>query len=247
MNNFRYTRPERFPPIVKNLIIINALVFLAQAVFDKQYQLTELLMMRPITSQALRDAVASIPPHMEVPEFKPYQVFTHMFAHAPFPMFYHILFNMFTLWMFGRVLENVWGSKRFLIFYIACGLGAAALHLGLQYFRSEQLLEAIQAHNQAGIDKYQGALAGALGASGAIMGVMVAFAYLFPNTELYIMLIPIPVKAKWAMLGLAAIDLFGGVSQIQGDNIAHFAHLGGAITGFIIVLIWNKTNRRTLY
>ena len=247
MSNFRYTRPDRFPPIVKNLVIINVLVYLAQAIFDSQYQLTELLMLRPIVSEELRTAVAQIPPHIEVAEFKPYQVFTHMFAHAPLPSLYHILFNMFTLWMFGRVLENVWGPKRFLLFYIACGLGAAALHLGLQYFRSEQLLEAIQAGDQAGINKYDGALAGALGASGAIMGVMAAFAFLFPNTELFIMFIPIPVKAKWAMLGLAAIDLFGGVSQIQGDNIAHFAHLGGALTGFIIVLIWNKTNRRTLY
>lgn len=92
-----------------------------------------------------------------------------------------------------------------------------------------------------------GFLAPAVGASGAIMGVMAAFAYLFPNTELYIMLIPFPVKAKWAMLGLAAIDLFGGVARVSGDNIAHFAHLGGAITGFLIVFFWNKTNRRSLY
>ncbi len=247
MSDFRFTRPERFPPIVKNLIIINVLVYVAQAVFDSQYQLTNLLMMRPIISEELKTAISQIPPHIDVPAFKPYQVVTHMFAHAPLPSLYHILFNMFTLWMFGRVLENVWGAKRFLFFYLACGLGAAALHLGLQYFRCEQLLHAIQANDQSGIDKYSGALAGALGASGAIMGVMAAFAYLFPNTELYIMLIPIPVKAKWAMLGLAAIDLFGGVSQIQGDNIAHFAHLGGALTGFLIVLIWNKTNRRTLY
>lgn len=247
MSNFRYTRPDRFPPIVKNLVIINVLVFLAQTMFDSQYQLTEILMMRPIVSTELKSAVMQITHSDSFREFKPYQVFTHMFAHAPFPMFYHILFNMFTLWMFGRVLENVWGSKRFLLFYLASGLGAAALHLGLQYFRSEQLLDAIQVGNQAGIDRYGGALAGALGASGAIMGVMAAFAYLFPNTELYIMLIPVPVKAKWAMLGLAAIDLFGGFGNIQGDNIAHFAHLGGAITGFLIVFIWNKTNRKTLY
>lgn len=92
-----------------------------------------------------------------------------------------------------------------------------------------------------------GFLAPAVGASGAVMGVMAAFAYLFPNTELYIMFLPIPIKAKWAILGLVAIDLFGGVAQVSGDNIAHFAHLGGAITGFLIVLYWNKTNRRSLY
>ncbi|HEY6064073.1 MAG TPA: rhomboid family intramembrane serine protease [Chitinophagaceae bacterium] len=247
MSNFRFTRVDRFPPVVKNLIIINVLVFVAQAIFDQQYQLTEKLILRPIISGDLKNALAQISPGEQIPQFQPYQVFTHMFAHAPFPMIYHILFNMFTLWMFGRVLENVWGAKRFLFFYLVCGLGAAALHLLMQYFRCEQLLHAIQANDQAGVYKYSGALAGALGASGAIMGIMVAFAYLFPNTELYIMLIPVPVKAKWAMLGLAAIDLFGGVAKISGDNLAHFAHLGGALTGFIIVLIWNKTNRKTLY
>jgi membrane associated rhomboid family serine protease len=245
MSNFRPTRVDRFPPVVKNLIIINVLVFVAQAILDQQFQLTEKLILRPVISEPLNQALTEINHGEHIPQFQPYQVFTHMFAHAPFPMVYHILFNMFTLWMFGRILENVWGAKRFLFFYLACGVGAAAFHLLMQYFRCEQLFQAIQANDQAVFNKYQGALAGALGASGAIMGVMAAFAYLFPNTELYIMLIPIPVKAKWAMLGLAAIDIFGGVSG--GDNIAHFAHLGGAITGIIIVMIWNKTNRKTLY
>ena len=161
-------------------------------------------------------------------------------------MIFHIIFNMLVLWMFGRVLENVWGAKRFLLFYIACGLGAAALHLAVQYFRAEQLWQAVQANDQVGIVKYRGALAGALGASGAIMGIMAAFAYLFPNTPLFLIPIPFPVKAKWLVLGYVAYDLFGGLGVI-GDNIAHFAHLGGAITGFILVFIWNKTNRRTLY
>jgi membrane associated rhomboid family serine protease len=219
MSNFRFTRVDRFPPTVKNLIIINVLVWVAQLIYDKKdglsFFLTSKLALYPIND----------------PEFKPYQIATHMFSHSTytFPqgsiVFYHILFNMFTLYMFGRILENVWGAKRFLIFYLACGVGAAAAHLITQYL--------------------MGGGSSAVGASGAIMGVMAAFAYLFPNTELYVMLIPIPVKAKWAMLGLAAIDLFGGVSG--GDNIAHFAHLGGALTGIIIVLIWNKTNRKTLY
>ena len=168
-----------------------------------------------------------------------------MFAHSP-GSFFHILFNMFGLWMFGRVLENVWGSKRFLLFYLACGVGSAILHLIIQYIRAEQLLQAVLA-NDPGFERLKGALSPALGASGAVMGIFAAFAYLFPNTELYIMFIPVPVKAKWAVLGLAAIDLFGGVANISGDNIAHFAHLGGAITGFILVLIWNKSNRRKFY
>lgn len=247
MSAFRYTRPDTLPPVIKNIIIINVLVFLAQSIFDKQYQLTEKLSLQPILSEPLKNALHQVSPNETFSSFQPYQVFTHMFAHAPLPMVFHILFNMFTLWMFGRILENVWGGKRFLFFYLASGLGAAALHLLIQYFRLEELLHAIQANDIAGIMKYKGALAGALGASGAIMGVMAAFAYTFPNTELYIMFIPVPIKAKWAVLGFVAIDLFAGVGSFSGDNIAHFAHLGGALTGFIIVYIWNKTNRKTLY
>jgi membrane associated rhomboid family serine protease len=153
---------------------------------------------------------------------------------------------MITLWMFGRILENVWGAKRFLLFYLACGVGAAVCHLAIQYFRCEQLLHAILNDNP-NWQNMIGATAPAVGASGAIMGVVAAFAYLFPNTELFIMFIPFPVKAKWAMLGWFAIDLFGGVANISGDNIAHFAHLGGAITGFILVLIWNKTDRKRFF
>jgi len=246
MSEFRYTRPDSFPPIVKNLLIINVLVFLAQLIFSKQYGLTQKLMLRPIIPEKLRTLLMEENVLSDSDKFQPYQIATHMFAHAP-TMLFHILFNMFTLWMFGRVLENVWGAKRFLLFYLACGIGAAALHLGMQYFRSEQLLEAVLANDGAAITKLQGALSPALGASGAIMGVMAGFAYLFPNSQLYIMFIPFPVKAKYAILGLMAIDLFGGFANISGDRIAHFAHLGGALTGLIIVLIWNKTNRKTLY
>src|SRR5215510_9678727 len=125
MSNFRYTRPDRFPPIVKNLIIINALVFLAQTIFDDKLQLTEKLTLRPIISDQLKDALRSTGGESVIPHFSPYQIFTHMFTHAPFPEVYHILFNMFTLWMFGRILETVWGAKRFLTFYLLCGIGAA--------------------------------------------------------------------------------------------------------------------------
>lgn len=214
MNQF-YTRPsEKFPPAVKNLIAINVVVWVAQLLFDERFGLTAKLGLWPIGN----------------PYFKPWQIVTHMFAHAASgpSMFLHILFNMFTLWMFGRILENVWGSKRFLIFYMICGLGAAAAHLGMQYY-------------MGGADDV------AVGASGAVFGVLVAFAMTFPNTELYLMFIPVPIKAKWAVIGLIALDLFGGVSQVSGDNIAHFAHLGGALTGFILLKIWNKNNRTTLY
>jgi len=214
MSNFRYTRPDNFPPIVKNLIIINVLVWIAQLSFDKQYQLTNILALWPLGTEL----------------FKPYQIATHMFAHAAYDpfgriVFYHILFNMFGLWMFGRILENVWGPKRFLLFYLICGVGAAAAHLIIQYLN--------------------GGYAPVVGASGAIMGIFAAFAYLFPNTEMFFLFIPFPIKAKWMVIGLAAFDIFGGISG--GDNIAHFAHLGGALTGFILVLIWNRTNRRGFY
>lgn len=214
MSNVRFTRPDNFPPVVKNLIIINVLVWIAQLSLDKQYSLTNILALWPVGSEL----------------FKPYQIATHMFAHAAYDqfgriVFYHILFNMFALWMFGRILENVWGPKRFLLFYFICGIGAAAAHLLIQYLN--------------------GGIAPVVGASGAIMGVFAAFAYLFPNTEMYFLFIPFPIKAKWMVIGLAAFDLFGGISG--GDNIAHFAHLGGALTGFILVLIWNRTNRRRFY
>ncbi|MFT3902924.1 MAG: rhomboid family intramembrane serine protease [Niabella sp.] len=220
-----YTRPSsKFPPAVKNIIIINVIVWLAQVMLDKYYppEITSSGLVGYLTARIGLWPINS-------PEFKPWQIVTHMFAHAAEGpnMIFHILFNMFTLWMFGRILENVWGSKRFLNFYLICGLGAALAHLVMQYFSGGDSL--------------------AVGASGAVFGVLVAFAMTFPNTELYIMFIPIPVKAKWAVLGLVAIDLFGGISQISGDNIAHFAHLGGALTGFILLKIRNKSNRRTLY
>lgn len=244
MSNFKY-RPDSFPPITKNLIIINVLVYLAQVTIGKQYNLTERISLYPVMPAQLKEIVMNSPGLQPYYGFEPYQIATHMFAHSPQTLF-HILFNMFALWMFGRVLENIWGAKRFLFFYLASGVGAAALHLLIQYFRSEQLLQAIQTNSPA-VQNLLGAVAPALGASGAIMGILVAFAYLFPNTELFIMFIPIPIKAKWAVIGYVAIDLFFGIGSFGGDNVAHFAHLGGALTGFILVLIWNKTNRKKFY
>ncbi len=226
MSDFKYYRPETFPPIVKNLIIINVLVFVAQLTLN----ITNWVMLFPIQHES----------------FAPYQIATHMFAHSP-NMIFHIVFNMFALYMFGRVLENVWGPQRFLFFYLVCGVGAAACHLAVQYFSWENMEAALAAGNVAKAEGYASSLGPALGASGAVMGIFAAFAYLFPNTEMFIMFIPFPIKAKWAVLGLAAIDLFGGIANFSGDNVAHFAHLGGAITGFIIVLIWNKMSKKRFY
>jgi membrane associated rhomboid family serine protease len=195
---------QRTTPIVLNLIIINGLVFIAQLFMDKSYDLTNILALYPYgTSQ-----------------FKPYQLVTHMFAHASF---IHILFNMYGLWMFGTVLERVWGPKRFLIFYLVCGLAAG-------------VAQALLVHDAA-----------AIGASGAVMGLLGAFGVLFPNTEFFIIPFPFPIKAKYLVAIIAAIDIFGGFHPGAADNIAHFAHLGGLVMGLVLVIIWNKTNKKTFY
>jgi rhomboid-like protein len=226
------------------------LVWIAQLSLENQFHLTDRIALYPIMPQQLFDILVKENVYQSYEGFKPYQIATHMFAHAAYSgnriVFYHILFNMFALWMFGRILENVWGGKRFLLFYLLCGVGAAICQLTIQYFRCEELLAAALT-NSPRTSELIGAVVPAVGASGAIMGIFAAFGYLFPNTELFIMFIPIPVKAKWAVLGMAAIDLFGGIANFGGDNVAHFAHLGGAITGFIIVLIWNRRNRRRFY
>ena len=196
-------RFQRTTPVVLNLLIINALVYFIQVMFDG-------------TDEKITRAIALFPYQTEF--FKPYQLVTHVFAHGGF---FHLFFNMFVLWMFGTMLEKRWGPKRFFIFYFACGLAAGVAHLLLEN-------------------------SPAVGASGAIMGLFAAFAYLFPNTELIIFPIPVPVKAKYAVAIMAAFDLFGGVYP-SGSNIAHFAHLGGLVMGFILVLFWNKTNKKTFY
>lgn len=155
---------------------------------------------------------------------------------------------MYALWMFGSIVERVWGPKRFLIFYFLCGIGAAAAQM-LSYaytFRGVPSVSLLSPEYREGIQNvWRGYVT--VGASGAIMGVVAAFGYLFPNTELMIIPIPIPIKAKWLVIGYILFDLFSGIAGSAGDDVAHFAHVGGALTGFLIVLIWNKTNKRTFY
>lgn len=224
-------RFQRTTPVVLNLLIINILAFFAQKAFAGNDALTN-----------VNDLFALH--HYKAEVFRPYQLVTHMFMHADI---FHLLFNMFGLWMFGSNIEKVWGPRRFLIFYFVCGLGAAFAQMGSYAFDFWQI-----DHAEIGADlynQYQYALrvSYTVGASGAVMGVLAAFAYLFPNTELIIFPIPIPVKAKWAIAGIIALDVFGGVSRIPGDNIAHFAHVGGALIGLLLVIIWNKTNKKTFY
>jgi membrane associated rhomboid family serine protease len=157
---------------------------------------------------------------------------------------------MISLWMFGTMLERIWGPKRFLQFFLICGVVAAITQMGSYTYDFWQIDHLPAANiDENFINQYQEALRmnATVGASGAIMGVLAAFGYIFPNTELFIMPIPFPIKAKWAILGIIALDVFGGVVKVQGDNIAHFAHVGGAITGFLLVYFWNRKNRTTFY
>lgn len=232
MTQFRPSRFEILPPAIKNLLIINGLVYLAQISIGDKFNV---------------DAVFAL--HTwQSPLFKPWQFFTHLFMHGNFS---HLLSNMFALWMFGSILENVWGPKRFLTFYMICGLGAALFHMGVLYYETEQ---AIQAFNVASYQQqvflqetvYSKLHEATLGASGAVFGCLAAFGYLFPNTYIYIYFL-LPLKAKWFVLIYAGFELVQAVENSAGDNVAHVAHLGGALVGIILVYYWNKTNKKTFY
>lgn len=226
-------RPGSFqvlPVVIKNLIIINALVWLAQITVGRDLISIEDLF-------ALH--------HFSSPYYHFWQFITYMFLHSS-ESFFHILFNMFALWMFGSTLENLWGPARFLAFYIVCGLGAGITQaLALTYDISQY--NVAYELGQISVDQlYMLINVPTLGASGAVMGIFAAFAYTFPNSQMIILPIPFPIKAKWALLGLAVLDIVGGLSS-ESTGIAHFAHLGGAAVGIIIVLIWNRKNRNHFY
>lgn len=205
----RFRPSQSSTPVVLNLIIINVIVYVAQSVLDKSgYDVTGGNNLGWLTS---RIGLWSIDTGL----FKPYQLVTHMFAHGGF---FHIAFNMYALWLFGSSLEKLWGPKRFLIFYLVCGLAAGITEMFLV------------------------PIGFAIGASGAVMGLLGAFAYTFPNVEFFILPIPFPIKAKYLAIIYAAIDLFGQFSGF-GGNIAHFAHLGGLAMGLILCIIWKKAGK----
>ena len=234
MSQFRFTRPDSFPPVVKNLLIVNVLVFLAQMTFanNPNFDLENMFALHDVRSVY----------------FRPHQIITHLFMHGSIG---HIFFNMFALWMFGQTLESRFGSKRFLSFYIISGIGAALLHLAVLYFELQpvwELFQTLPAEQQAAmlhspLFKLNTAT---LGASGAVFGCLAAFGYLFPNTMMYVYFL-FPIKAKWFVLIYAGLELWLGIRNSAGDNVAHFAHLGGALAGFLLVLYWNKTDRRRFY
>ena len=243
------------PPVVKNLLILNVIMFIITYIGEMQGI--------PMTTKLGGYVFSS-------PLFEPYQMVSHFFMHGGV---FHIFFNMFALVIFGSALEQVWGPKRFFIFYIATALGAFIIHQLVGYLEVKSieadliaagyndlyaLRDNIMALNKGLVESFN-IIGGTeslvqsyihsisipvVGASGAVYGILVGFAYLFPNTQLMLLFPPIPVKAKWLVLFLVGIALVNSFQDRPGDNIAHLAHLGGALVGFIIVLFWQKSTDR---
>lgn len=275
-NNLRPVGFSILPPVVKNLLIINGLLFLVSVVLEERFGIS------------LTEKLGLFNPQSQL--FKPYQLVTHLFMHGSFM---HLFSNMFSLWMFGSMLENYWGPKRFLIYYLVTGLGAAAIHLGVNFYEVYELKQALVAYTaNPGYDafytlqslddrlfeveqvqqflrewatrksdpqylSYSTEIADAIlqrklniptvGASGAVFGVLLAFGMLFPNTLMFLIFIPIPIKAKYFVMFYGAFELYQGIINNPADNVAHFAHLGGMLFGFILIKWWNKTKRNSFY
>lgn len=233
---------QKITPIIKIILIINVTLFILTWFLEIQgIDLAKVLSLYFMKSDF----------------FMPHQFVTYMFMHANF---WHIFFNMFNMVMFGVVLEQVWGGKKFLIFYFLCGFAAVALHLIITYFQylsinaqidpiafqtvfneGAEILET----NKNYIDPLLGQLnilinSPMLGASGAVFGILIAFGLMFPNTEMFLFFIPIPIKAKYMIGFMVVAELFLGVANFSFDNVAHFAHLGGAICGLFLTLKWKR-------
>ena len=171
------------------------------------------------------------------PYFRWWQVITHMFMHGGF---FHIFFNMYTLFIFGSVVERIIGSKKFLLFYFICGLGAVALHLGVQYLQMQSYMQGAALGNLVAIQHIQEIkITPTVGASGAIYGVLMGYAMLFPQSRMTLLFPPITLSAKWMVLAFVAIELLTGITGTAA-GIAHFAHLGGMLIGWLIILQWRK-------
>ena len=232
---YRPTSFRELPEIIKNLLIINGLLFLATISLESYgIDLRQLLGLHQFQSE----------------NFMPHQLITHFFMHGNFT---HLFFNMFALWMFGKILENVWGAKRFLIYYMITALGAAALHLAVSQYQIYELSNEVpnlielakkgryNPSNENSLRLTQLVTTPTVGASGAVFGILLAFGMLFPNTLLYIYF-AIPIKAKYFVMIYGALELYLGISNNPADNVAHFAHLGGMLFGFILLKYWQKNN-----
>jgi membrane associated rhomboid family serine protease len=218
---------NNLPPITKNLLIINVLCYFG-IIVARRYGLD-------------LDSVLGL--HFFLAsDFKLYQLFTYMFMHANLE---HIFFNMFAVWMFGRTLEMVFGSKRFLTYYLVCGIGAGIVQEVIQYvFYATELVRYDSVN--IGVEivpmaEYLNFMT-TVGASGAVYGVLLAFGMLFPNSQMFVFPLPFPIKAKFFVIGYAVIELFLGLGQ-TGDGVAHFAHLGGMIFGFLLIMYWRKKSK----
>lgn len=210
------------PTVVKNLLIINALMYLATFTLTRfNIDLSDLLGLH----------------FFKASDFRIYQLVTYMFLHANFG---HLFFNMFALWMFGNTLENYWGSKRFLLFYMVCGIGAGLCQELVQYIQYANTLAGyatVRMGNEVvPMAEYLNMMT-TVGASGAIYGLLLAFGMMFPNSMIYFYFL-IPIKAKWFVIAFAVLELITGLTGV--DNVAHFAHLGGMLFGLLLILYWKK-------
>lgn len=277
-NQFRPRGFSMLPPVVKNLLIINGLLFLATYALGSSFDfnLTKVFALH----------------YPDSADFSPYQYVTHLFMHGSFM---HLFFNMFALWMFGYVLENVWGSQRFLIYFMVTGLGAAFFHTLINWMDYSSLQSAIDNYSESpGPDAFLALLRDnfeglyemnrgniqqfisefranptdtaiinesysivdrfyemkintpTVGASGAVYGILMAFGILFPNVLVYIYFL-IPVRVKYLILFLIGLELYLGIASNPGDNVAHFAHLGGMIFGYILLRLWKKNMDRNQF
>lgn len=237
------------PTITKNLLIINVLVFLATIVAQSYgIDLAQYLGLHFFSAT----------------DFNIAQLITYMFMHGGFT---HLFFNMFAVWMFGRILEQVWGPKRFLFYYLACGIGAGLISMLVTYIRmtavkagmspemidtvyreGAEILHSNMNYTYPAMANLNALLNGVtVGASGAVYAILLGFGMLFPNQTLFIFPLPFPIKAKYFVIGYALIELYAGFANNPGDNVAHFAHLGGMIFGFILIMYWRKKDRGNGY
>jgi membrane associated rhomboid family serine protease len=210
---------SNIPTAVKNIIIINVLVMIMISL-NEEFMIKKFALFYPTS-----------------PFFHWWQPVTHMFMHGGF---FHLLFNMYTLFIFGSVLERVWGPKKFLIFYFATGLGAAAIHTGVEWIQMQSwIAQAAEGTQSALMAIHTMKMTPTVGASGAIYGVLMCYAMLYPDSMLTLVLPPVSLKAKWFVLIFAGIELLTGITG-TGGGIAHFAHLGGLIFGYILIRVWKK-------
>ncbi|HIW10341.1 MAG TPA: rhomboid family intramembrane serine protease [Candidatus Rikenella faecigallinarum] len=215
---------SRGQSVVMNLIILNAIIFLAQT-----------LLPQGVGGERMTDLFGL---HFwKGADFRWWQPLTYMFLHGGFS---HLFFNMFALWMFGRILEYDMGSRRFLTYYLICGVGAGLCNLGVNWFEYQHFLS--MGYPPQVVNQQWANHVVTIGASGAVFGVLLAFGMFHPNDRIMLLIPPIPMKAKWFVVAYGVIELFLGVTQ-TGSNIAHFAHVGGMLFGFVLLLLWKRSGK----